>query len=102
MVAIYPREGTETFIAAANAAGVMVAIYPREGTETPGILSRASDSHRCNLSPRGDGNLLLQHNVFFCNGSVAIYPREGTETCLGVSVPQAKRVAIYPREGTET
>ena len=79
VVAIYPREGTETVQFSRFLALASVAIYPREGTETNLEL----------LTPAS-------------SGAVAIYPREGTETCCCMRQHGRLSVAIYPREGTET
>ena len=44
---------------------VVVAIYPREGTEThPSTSLVLSPSAGCNLSPRGDGNLFTSTRTF--------------------------------------
>ena len=56
IIAIYPREGTETVDRAVNVTVQSIAIYPREGTETPNPACMAPSEQ------------------------IAIYPREGTET----------------------
>ena len=56
----------------------MIAIYPREGTETVSMLLMAQGMTDCNLSPRGDGNPAIWTNLMLVR--IAIYPREGTET----------------------
>ena len=56
LIAIYPREGTETLLLFSMVFPFLIAIYPREGTETE--MGFAGSSHGC----------------------IAIYPREGTET----------------------
>ena len=58
IIAIYPREGTETDIGIGTLEGFSIAIYPREGTETFSSLR------------------------FFGASRIAIYPREGTETAF--------------------
>ena len=76
-VAIYPREGTETFIQKAFFRQLQVAIYPREGTETS--LSCGSSVSR----PK-----------------VAIYPREGTETVYdAVGEQPPNRLQFIPARG---
>ena len=55
----------------------------------------------CNLSPRGDGNLLhiaQKFPLFCCNLS----PRGDGNAQLVIEGDKAAAVAIYPREGTET
>ena len=51
----------------------LVAIYPREGTETENNCSGHDDSGRCNSSPRGDGNTLSRisaaRSLWRCNSS---------------------------------
>ena len=122
-VAIYPREGTETMRTMSSHTLSSVAIYPREGTETvQSHVFTSSRQHRCNLSPRGDGNghggLIgcighrcnlsprgdgnVERQRFSHDFRVAIYPREGTETSVVSWTYTAFWVAIYPREGTET
>ena len=54
-----------------------------------------------NLSPRGDGNLLLYSSILIL-GTVSTYPREGTETPPVLSYSTGQPVSTYPREGTET
>ena len=121
VIAIYPREGTETLFPPAALAFHDIAIYPREGTETT-LLYLLSFCRDCNLSPRGDGNKLddattlvatLQFipargrkpSISTITGlppTIAIYPREGTETESCVHQCNPMPIAIYPREGTET
>ena len=60
IVAIYPREGTETVFSSGSPSTqyMLVAIYPREGTETGTRMGEICTSVACcNLSPRGDGNV---------------------------------------------
>ena len=54
-----------------------------------------------NLSPRGDGNLLLYSSILILS-TVSTYPREGTETPPVLSYSTGQPVSTYPREGTET
>ena len=64
LVSTYPREGTETFFDAIHfSRKVRVSTYPREGTETGGNACHCKAKNRFNLSPRGDGNFLLQKGV---------------------------------------
>ena len=58
VIAIYPREGTETFrMFLRHDDGDQIAIYPREGTETfPRLRPLLDYVLNCHLSPRGDGN----------------------------------------------
>ena len=106
MIAIYPREGTETFdsrqillvfadcnlsprgdgnqaVIPAFRSCEQIAIYPREGTETDDAAPARGGCY-CNLSPRGDGN--LRNFALSIGITIAIYPREGTETfeCNGI------------------
>ena len=102
---------------------ILVAIHPREGTETELVASKSSRYLCCNSSPRGDGNDPLKWNLKIAE-FVAIHPREGTETFGAHPFPMTHTlqfipargrkpatsrpsgpcfaVAIHPREGTET
>ena len=82
---------------------VVVAIYPREGTEThPSTSLVLSPSAGCNLSPRGDGNLFTSTRTFN-PGLLQFIPVRGRKPfSLMCSPHHASTVAIYPREGTET
>ena len=96
-----PARGRKPVHINAHVQYLIVAIYPREGTETvQSHVFTSSRQHRCNLSPRGDGNVERQR--FSHDFRVAIYPREGTETSVVSWTYTAFWVAIYPREGTET
>ena len=77
VVAIYPREGTETRCIPPLAFEEGCNLSPR-GDGNHGVQVKDCAGDGCNLSPRGDGNVLMGV-IEFCFG-VAIYPREGTET----------------------
>ena len=101
IVAIYPREGTETVQSHVFTSSRQhrCNLSPRgDGNGHGGLIGCIG--HRCNLSPRGDGNVERQR--FSHDFRVAIYPREGTETSVVSWTYTAFWVAIYPREGTET
>ena len=74
--------------------------YPREGTETWAGARGTTTTARHNLSPRGDGNRIVQTGDL--NGFDTTYPREGTETMASPGIVVAYSDTTYPREGTET
>ena len=76
----YPREGTETYRKPDGYCGTYDTTYPREGTETPFTEVTPASLAGHNLSPRGDGNLLLLCSSVFAVEPDTTYPREGTET----------------------
>ena len=99
-IAIYPREGTETFQPYGLLRHSPIAIYPREGTETFRPFALFMAAFYCNLSPRGDGNIFapqLGQSFGNCNLSPRGDGNSGGETGCGDG-----NIAIYPREGTET
>ena len=75
-----------------------VAIYPREGTETFVVDDLVQNSPRCNLSPRGDGNGQVPPRG---RGGlrVAIYPREGTETRRHFPADETNPLQFIPARG---
>ena len=112
-----PRDGI------GNSRFDLVAIYPREGTETrrknwSGPLLRCCNlsprgdgnknqhfghciSGRCNSSPRGDGNPReLWYTVF--RGGLQFIPARGRKRSRSRTQCHKEQVAIHPREGTET
>ena len=84
IIAIYPREGTETLGVGGVSRNLPIAIYPREGTETLFPLVEANRSLTLQFIP-ARGWKLKACRVGF-NISIAIYPREGTETPMGAVV----------------
>ena len=100
MIAIYPREGTETLSAGKDRGHGKIAIYPREGTETPALPAHRRGDRHCNLSPRGDGNTRARR-VIKLTLILQFIPARGRKHGLGHAVI-GRRIAIYPREGTET
>ena len=70
LIAIYPREGTKTGKTGRNLPRTAIAIYPREGTKTSDTRYSRSVMTNCNLSPRGDENLvdaLMVLSLLYCN-----------------------------------
>ena len=55
-IAIYPREGTETFLFSDLPAGFPLQFIPARGRKLLGDLRDGHPHQHCNLSPRGDGN----------------------------------------------
>ena len=123
IVAIYPREGTETISKSHIASPLWlqfipargrkpthqhhwfcrhppVAIYPREGTETCSHQRARSIPDCCNLSPRGDGN--GHGGLIGCIGHRCNLSPRGDGNVERQRFSHDFRVAIYPREGTET
>ena len=101
VVAIYPREGTETKISISAIASAAVAIHPREGTETQGNYGILFFVVGCNLSPRGDGNEAgAGHNAI--KNKLQFIPARGRKRKIIVLGMMIAVVAIHPREGTET
>ncbi len=82
MVAIYPREGTETARCGLRlGAWNDVAIYPREGTETFWKSKPPAENFALQFIPaRGRKPAPPPASHARDNHRVAIYPREGTET----------------------
>ena len=124
LIAIYPREGTETEGSPqrrslrtycnlsprgdGNVSGRQedtpeqhIAIYPREGTETVVPWSISFSLSDCNLSPRGDGNL-SSHIVPHIGRPLQFIPARGRKLFRRLLFAHFTTIAIYPREGTET
>ena len=93
-VATYPREGTETKAPARTLTLASVATYPREGTETRQRSGTSSMVIRCNLSPRGDKNLLSSKDKIGYNEATEFY--QSAVTLIRISV---RIFYIFPGKG---
>ena len=76
---LIPARGRKPFgLTSAMKLSEMMQLIPARGRKPPDSGRRTSPGGRCNLSPRGDGNVaILFPSVNFLD---ATYPREGTET----------------------
>ena len=96
-----PARGRKPVHINAHVQSRIVAIYPREGTETvQSHVFTSSRQHRCNLSPRGDGN--GHGGLIGCIGHRCNLSPRGDGNVERQRFSHDFRVAIYPREGTET
>ena len=123
IIAIYPREGTETRRVCLIKISIncnlsprgdgnmklyspaltldTIAIYPREGTETDKFIQKISSAN-CNLSPRGDGNCQDEGSQSAAGAHCNLSPRGDGNFILFCGLCAHGDIAIYPREGTET
>ena len=75
----YPREGTETHHPKQPSESWLTQLIPARGRKHY-EGNRETSLYGHNLSPRGDGNLLLLCSSVFAVEPDTTYPREGTET----------------------
>ena len=122
-IAIYPREGTETQRSSHIPARSRLQFIPARGRKPRHEIDGHAKSD-CNLSPRGDGNVLLdvsKHEasqlqfipargrklytsileLLFLGQDCNLSPR-GDGNRPARQFIRVGKIAIYPREGTET
>ena len=97
-VTTYPREGTETDAFSFGDALKASQLIPARGRKPAIAPASCCFCSRHNLSPRGDGNLVLTGKKR--DDIVTTYPREGT-TAFSFATTVHLSVTTYPRKGTK-
>ena len=72
---LIPARGRKHRVRSHHGEIAAVATYPREGTETGCSIPSQSHCSRCNLSPRGDRNLLSLKDKIGYNEATGISPK---------------------------
>ena len=89
---LIPARGRKHRVRSHHGEIAAVATYPREGTETGCSIPSQSHCSRCNLSPRGDRNLLSLEDKIGYNEATGISPkRRNTYTDLCENFPYLPR-----------
>ena len=75
MLKLIPARGRKQQVALFRHAQICVETYPREGTETQAFRALPWGTTCCNLSPRGDKNLLSSKDKIGYNEATGILPK---------------------------
>ena len=101
VVAIHPREGTETCLVFSFLPFFLLQFIPARGRKHH-IHQKHVLSNKVAIHPREGTETNLEDADERLRSFVAIHPREGTEARHSAECRDHRTVAIHPREGTKT